>query len=54
MERVQELRRNAERLRRLASTKTNGGASDDRALMNLADRLDHEAEKREKLLENIR
>lgn len=47
MERLRELRRKAEQLRRVASVPTQGGAVEDRILIELAERLDQEAAVRE-------
>jgi hypothetical protein len=44
--RVQQLRETAGHLRRVASIPTNGGALADRNLVDLADRLDKEADAR--------
>jgi hypothetical protein len=44
MIRVEQLREKAERLRHLAGIPTNGGALADRHLVDLADRLDKEAD----------
>lgn len=46
MIRVQQLRRKAERLRRVASTPTEGDSLINRELMTLADQLDQEADAR--------